>query len=190
MTQEDRQESLDMIKRQAEKMSGIISQLLSMTRLEQGTEQICMETLELRDFLRRLCTEQVFDAGHVVVEDGDLIEVQANAGLLSRLVINLVENALKYGRTDGHVWLSVRSYGDEVQLMVQDDGPGIAPEHQEKIWQRFYQADAAHSEEMGAGLGLPMVQQIAKIHGGYMTLESELHVGSLFILHLPAKKVS
>ena len=187
-TQEDRQESLDMIKRQAEKMSGIISQLLSMTRLEQGTEQICMETLELRDFLRRLCTEQVFDAGHV--EDGDLIEVQANAGLLSRLVINLVENALKYGRTDGHVWLSVRSYGDEVQLMVQDDGPGIAPEHQEKIWQRFYQADAAHSEEMGAGLGLPMVQQIAKIHGGYMTLESELHVGSLFILHLPAKKVS
>lgn len=189
-TQEDSQESLEMIKRQAEKMSGIISQLLSMTRMEQGTEQFCMETLELRDFLRRLCTEQAFDAGHVVVEDGDLIEVQANAGLLSRLVINLVENALKYGRTDGHVWLSVRSYGDEVQLMVQDDGPGIAPEHQEKIWQRFYQADAAHSEEMGAGLGLPMVRQIAKIHGGYMTLESELHVGSLFILHLPVNKVS
>ena len=59
-------------------------------------------------------------------------------------------------------------------------------EHQEKIWQRFYQADPARGEEMGAGLGLPLVRQIAAIHGGYMTLESGPDTGSLFILHLPA----
>ena len=173
-----------MIKRQAEKMSCVISQLLSMTRLEQGTEQVCMEPLKLRRFLRELCREQAYDTKRVMLTDGDDAQVQANAQLLARLIMNLVENALKYGRKDGHVWLSVQRHVGEVRILVQDDGEGIAREHQEKIWQRFYQADAARSGEMGAGLGLPIVQQIAKLHGGYLTLESEPGAGSLFILHL------
>lgn len=188
-TPEDRQESLDMIRRQAEKMSGIIAQLLSMTRLEQGTEQVSMETVELCGFLKDLCNEQSYDTRHVTAEGGDTVYAQANVGLLSRLVSNLVENALKYGRADGHVWLSARRQEQEVQIMVRDDGPGIAPEHQEKIWQRFYQADASRSGEMGAGLGLPMVRQIADIHNGYMTLESRPGTGCLFILHLPENKI-
>lgn len=184
-TPQDRQESLEMIKRQAGKMSVIISQLLSMTRLEQGTEQVQMETVELYGFLHELCEEQAYDVQRVRITDGVPVNIQANAGLLSVLVRNLVENAIKYGKPDGHVWLSVQSRDGGVQLLVQDDGEGIAKEHQEKIWQRFYQADTAHSGEMGAGLGLPMVQQIAKIHGGFMTLESGPETGSLFILHLP-----
>ena len=70
-------------------------------------------------------------------------------------------------------------------MSVRDDGIGIAPEQQEKIWQRFYQVDASRGDESGAGLGLSMVQQIAQIHGGRMTLESILGVGSDFTLHLP-----
>lgn len=186
-TEEDRQESLDMIKRQAEKMSCVISQLLSMTRLEQETERVCMEPLKLRGFLRELCREQAYDTKRVMLTDGDDAQVQANAQLLARLIMNLVENALKYGRKDGHVWLSVQRHADEVRILVQDDGEGIAREHQEKIWQRFYQADTARSGEMGAGLGLPIAQQIAKLHGGYLTLESEPGAGSLFILHLGLK---
>jgi len=170
-------------------MSGIIAQLLSMTRLEQGTEQVSMETVELCGFLKDLCNEQSYDTRHVTAEGGDTVYAQANVGLLSRLVSNLVENALKYGRADGHVWLSARRQEQEVQIMVQDDGPGIAPEHQEKIWQRFYHADSSRSVEMGAGLGLPMVRQIADIHNGYMTLESRPGTGCLFILHLPENKI-
>ncbi|MDE6888607.1 MAG: HAMP domain-containing histidine kinase [Eubacterium sp.] len=195
-TEEDRQETLDMIKRQAEKMSVVISQLLSMTRLEQGTEQAGMERVELYGFLRSLCREQAYDTERVLVtrenetdaEPGcgtDRICVQANPALLSRLVINLVENALKYGRTDGHVWLSVQRCKQEVQLHVTDDGDGIAAEYQEKVWQRFYQVDSAHSGDLGAGLGLPMVRQIAQLHGGYMTLASEPGRGCTFTLHLP-----
>lgn len=185
-TEEDRQETLDMIKRQAEKMSVVIAQLLSMTRLEQGTEQVGMETVELYQFLRQLCKEQVYDESRVVLttrQEG--IYIQANPALLSRLVVNLIENALKYGRTDGHVWLSADREHGEVRLSVKDDGEGIAKEHQEKVWQRFYQVDTAHSGEMGAGLGLPMVSQIAQIHGGFMTLESEPGAGCTFTLHLP-----
>ena len=73
----------------------------------------------------------------------------------------------------------------QVLLRVRDDGIGIPPEQQDKIWQRFYQVDTSRGDEGGAGLGLAMVQQIARIHGGYMTLKSEPDVGSEFTLHLP-----
>ncbi len=191
-TEEDRQETLDMIRRQAEKMSAVISQLLSMTRLEQGTEQIGMETVELGAFLRQLCGEQAYDPSRVLLEEADEqpVLVQANPALLSRLVINLVENALKYGRTDGRTWLSAYRVRQEACLSVRDDGAGIAREHQEKVWQRFYQVDSAHSGEMGAGLGLPMVSQIAQIHGGYMTLVSEPGEGCTFTLHLPQEQTT
>lgn len=189
-TEEDRQETIAMIRRQAEKMSGVISQLLSMTRLEQGTEQAGMEPVELGAFLRQLCKEQSYDPERIQTTCGQTIQVQANPGLLSRLVINLVENALKYGRPDGHVWISACSTQEEALLQVRDDGDGIAEEHQEKIWQRFYQVDASHSGELGAGLGLPLVRQIAQIHKGYMTLDSKKGCGCTFTLHLPLDKAS
>lgn len=185
-TEEDRQETLAMIHRQAVYMSGIISQLLSMTRLEQGTEHVQMETVELCEFLSRLCQEQAYDPQHVFTVCRERVQVRANPQLLARLVINLVENALKYGKESGHVWLSAGCMQGEILLEVRDDGPGIEAEHQEKIWQRFYQADPSHNSETGAGLGLPMVRQIAKIHGGYMSLESVPGAGSIFTLHLPA----
>lgn len=183
-TEEDRQETIAMIYRQAVSMSGVISQLLSMTRLEQGTEQVHMETVELGEFLCRVCREQAYDPEHVIITCRNRVEVSVNPDLLARLVTNLVENALKYGKEGGHVWLSVDCIQGETLLHVRDDGIGIPAVHQEKIWQRFYQVDASHSGEMGAGLGLPMVQQIARIHRGYMTLESESGAGSTFTLHL------
>lgn len=73
-----------------------------------------------------------------------------------------------------------------MQLSVRDEGEGIAPELQEKIWQRFYQADPSRSGAQGAGLGLAMVEQIARLHGGDMSLESRPGEGSVFTLRLPA----
>ena len=73
----------------------------------------------------------------------------------------------------------------KLSLSVRDDGIGISPEHQEKIWQRFYQVDSSRGVDSGVGLGLAMVRQIASIHGGRMTLESMPGAGSTFTLHLP-----
>ena len=83
------------------------------------------------------------------------------------------------------MWISASRKEHEIALEVRDNGIGIPSEQQEKIWQRFYRADPARSEG-GTGLGLSIVQQIARIHGGYMTLESIPQVGSAFTLHLPA----
>ncbi len=177
-----------MIHRQAVKMSGIISQLLSMTRLDQGTELSGMEPVDLagllRDFSREQENNQTYDYSRLTLELKEEAVVWGNQVLLTRLIQNLVENAFKYGRPNGHVWAVLDKNGSEVRLKVRDDGFGIDKEHQDKIWQRFYQVDPARSGEIGAGLGLPMVAQIARVHGGYMTLDSAPDLGSVFTLHL------
>ena len=166
-------------------MSQLISQLLSMTRLEQGTEPTRLEQVNLNSLIRTLCKEQGYDPGRVTLELDEDSMAEADPTLMTRLVQNLVENGLKYSGPDGHVWVSVRQSGGEILLEVRDNGEGIPAEEQEKIWQRFYRADTARSGEGGAGLGLSIVQQIAQLHGGCMTLESVPRVGSAFTLHLP-----
>ncbi|MEI3361903.1 MAG: sensor histidine kinase [Oscillospiraceae bacterium] len=102
----------------------------------------------------------------------------------SRLFQNLLDNAFKYGRPGGRVWVTLRREQGEFRSAC-----GMRDRHSrgaaEKIWQRFYQVDPARSSDRGAGLGLAMVQQIAEVHGGRMTLESAAGAGSAFTLHLP-----
>lgn len=183
-TPEERQETITMIYRQAVKMSVLISQLLSMTRLDQQTELNRLEPVNLAKLVQNHCEESSYPRKRLTLELQE-ITVHANPSLLARLLQNLVENAFKYGKPDGHVWITVIRSGTEVLLQVRDDGIGIPPDQQDKVWQRFYQADTARSGETGAGLGLTMVSQIARIHKGYMTLESIPDTGSCFTLHLP-----
>lgn len=184
---EDRQETIAMIHRQADRMSVLISQLLSMTRLEQGTEAVQMEVLDLPALIKSLCKEQGWDMHRLQLDLPDGLLVRADPSLLSRLIRNLVENAFKYSEPGSPVWIRVVQQAEEILLSVEDAGIGIRPEQQEKVWQRFYQVDSSRSgQQDGAGLGLAIVQQIAAIHGGYMTLDSIWGKGSCFCLHLPS----
>ena len=184
-TPEERQETIAMIHRQAVKMSNLIGKLLNMTRLEQGTEPVKLEYVELGGLLQALYEEQRYEQKRVSLKLQENIVVQADGALLSRLAQNLIENGLKYGKPDGQVLVTLLRQQGEILLQVQDDGIGIAAEQQEKVWQRFYQVNPSRSDEKGAGLGLALVQQIAQLHGGYMTLDSTVGVGSTFTLHLP-----
>ncbi len=179
---EDHQETIAMIHRQAEVMSNLIVQLLRMTRLEQGVEPIKMEPLDLGNLARQACAE--YDGQRFSIRTEEAVTVQGDSALLTRLILNLVENAYKYGKENGHVWVSVSKTEKEALLIVQDDGIGIPADQQEKIWTRFYQVDASRHNS-GAGLGLSMVRQIAQLHGGTVTLESIPGLGSSFTLHLP-----
>lgn len=186
-TPEERHETLTMIHRQSVKMAELISQLLSMTRLDQGTEGTHLEKTDMGELIKSMCGEQAWDKERLILNIKDGIISEVDPILMSRLIQNLVENAFKYGKPDGHVWVSLDRKNNETVLSVKDDGIGIAPEQQDKVWQRFYQVDPSRSGEGGAGLGLSMVKQIARLHGGYMTLESENGKGSTFTLHLPEK---
>ena len=184
-TPEERQETITMIHRQAEKMSTLVSELLSMTRLDQGTERANFTEADISALTKSICQEQTEEGYTLHCDIEENIIASIDVSLISRLLQNLLDNAVKYGRPNGGIWVSLCKKEGEIQLSVKDDGMGIPAEHREKIWQRFYQADPSRSGDNGAGLGLSMVKKIAEIHGGYMSLTSEEGKESTFTLHLP-----
>jgi len=107
--------------------------------------------------------------------------------MIIRLLSNLIDNARQYGKENGHIQVNLEQLGDEIRLSVADDGIGIAGDKIKLIWNRFYQVDAARSTDRNGsmGLGLSMVDQIARLHGGRMEVTSELGKGSNFTFILP-----
>lgn len=184
-TPEEQKETLEMIHRQADKMAVLIGQLLSMTRLDQGTGIAPQDRVNLTELVSSTCREQAYANAQLSCEVEEGIVARVDAALMTRLLQNLIENALKYGKPGGHVWVRLWREAREIRLSVQDDGIGIDVSQQEKIWQRFYQVDSARSSAGGAGLGLAMVRKIAQLHGGSVSLESAPGKGSTFTLHLP-----
>ena len=105
--------------------------------------------------------------------------------LFIRLLVNLISNAVSYGRRNGRVDVSLTCVDGEIIGTVRDDGIGIAEKDLPHIWERFYQADPSRGEQSGLGLGLSMVRQIAELHGGSAEAESELGKGSRFTVRIP-----
>ena len=186
-TPEEQRETLAMIHRQADKMSHLIGQLLSITRLDQGTDSAHWELVDLSALADEVCREQPYPPQRLIRDIQPGLTFRGDRALLTRLLQNLIDNGFKYGKPEGHVWVSLTRSGNELLLGVKDDGIGIPAQLQDKVWQRFFQADPSRSEKGGAGLGLAMVDQIARAHGGTMTLESIPGLGSTFTLHLPVQ---
>jgi two-component system phosphate regulon sensor histidine kinase PhoR len=111
----------------------------------------------------------------------------ADADRLEQVFANLVDNAIKYGRAQGTVTVSgQKTGGDQIEIFVQDDGPGIPPEALDRVFERFYRVDKARSREQGGtGLGLSIVKHIVQNHGGKVWVKSELGKGATFFFTLP-----
>ena len=184
-TLEEQRETVAIIHRQANKMSTLIGQLLSITRLDQGTGVARQEQVDLADLVKTVCQEQPYPPERLFCEVQSGVRARVDSALITRLLQNLIDNGFKYGKPEGHVWVDLGRRDGEIQLTVRDDGIGIPKEQQDKVWQRFYQVDPSRSERGGAGLGLSMVWKIAQAHGGTMSLESISGLGSTFTLHLP-----
>lgn len=183
-------EAIDVIERQAGRMRDLIAQLLQMTRLEQGTQRANFEQADLSGLVEVLCAEQPA-LPHGVTIRADVqpgVEAWLDVTLISRLLQNLIDNAARYGRENGHIWVTLRRVEGEVLLSVRDDGIGIPADRLERIWQRFYQVESARGAGGGAGLGLTMVRQIAALHGGTVTVDSREGEGSCFTLRFPAER--
>ena len=106
---------------------------------------------------------------------------------LIQVIMNLLENALRFTNPGGQVSLSVRTGQNKVQLMVRDTGIGIAPEHLPHLFERFYRADPARQQTSGSstGLGLAIVEWIVRVHGGTIVVESQVDRGSCFTVTFP-----
>lgn len=177
------------IHRQAEQMSRLIAQLLHITRLEQGTQKVSFETADLGELAEVVCDRQQLLAPEdtTLTCKAEPLTMSLDVMLITRLLNNLISNAFRYGTPGGHVEVTVKREGTDALLAVRDDGIGIAPEQQAHIWQRFYQVDPARSGSEGTGLGLYMVQQITRLHGGTASVESKLGQGSTFLIRLPIR---
>jgi two-component system phosphate regulon sensor histidine kinase PhoR len=118
------------------------------------------------------------------------LSIRADANRLDQVFANLVDNAIKYGRSNGKVIVGGRKLDDDrLELSVRDDGPGIPPEAIERVFERFYRVDKARSRDQGGtGLGLSIVKHIVQAHGGEVRVESELGKGATFYFTLPAAK--
>ncbi len=190
-SEEDYQAALDVIERQAEKMSALIKSLLEITRLDQGTQKVSMEYADLSDLVSIVCDEQALVAQKGIRLERNIqpdIYADIDVFLISRMLQNLIDNAYKFGVQDGYISVSLQRSGAGALLTVRDNGIGIAPENLDKIWQRFYQAEESHRSQNGMGLGLSMVRQIVTLHGGTISVESAVGKGTAFTVYLPEHK--
>ena len=190
-TAEDYRSALDVIQRQAEKMSALVKSLLEITRMDQGTQKVSFEYADLSELVGVVCEEQA-----LVPQNGIRIETsvrpdifcEIDVFLITRVLQNLIDNAFKFGRENGLVHVSLDREPGGAAITVSDNGIGIAPDQVEHIFKRFYQADESRRSQTGMGLGLSMVEQIVHLHGGTIDVNSTLGVGTTFVVHLPERQ--
>ncbi|MBQ9534751.1 MAG: HAMP domain-containing protein [Clostridia bacterium] len=187
-TPQEYENALRVVQRQGRRMSVLIGDMLEYTRMDQNAERYKLEPTDISQLVQETAEAMELIGERDIslstrVQSG--LTLQGNRALLTRLTQNLIGNAYRYGRENGHieVVLEQREEGG-VRLTVADDGPGIAPEEQEKIFDRFYRSDSARSEQ-GTGLGLSMVKKIAELHGASVSLDSTLGEGSAFHIDFP-----
>ncbi len=181
----DRQEALKVIQKQAQKTSKLISDLLNLMRLERDIEKPEFVKLDLSELVTIVCEEQSVISPPTITFNYSImpnIMLNANQTMLIRLVTNLLSNACRYNKENGSVNVTLTENDKEIILSVEDKGIGIAPEHKDKIWHRFYQVDSARTADKNSsmGLGLSMVKQIVKVHHAEINVTSEINVGSCF----------
>lgn len=192
LAQEDlRAETREQIERLQERvraLSSMIAQLLQLSRADQGREQLNKETFSISDLCETIAEEYAEIAAEsriqllTQIEDGCMIH--ADQMLMIRMLNNLLQNAITYGKEDGHIWFSV--YQDkQLIIKIKDDGIGISQKHLPLIWNRFFQADPSRSHFDSNGLGLSMVRWIVEAHDGTIDAESQLGHGTIFTLSFP-----
>lgn len=184
---------LKTIEKHTDRLTYLIEDLLTISRLESGQIIMNLQTVSLREQVERVRDDLQSRAleKQVAVENqvpADLA-VQADADRLHQVLFNLMENAIKYGRSAGHVLIGAKAADDKkVQAWVQDNGPGIPPDSKDRVFERFYRVDRARSRESGGtGLGLAIVKHIVQAHGGEVWLKSDLGSGSTFFFTLPTE---
>lgn len=189
-TVEETKEALTAVQQQAEKMARLISQLLTLARADSGTQKLQMELVNLSELTEIVCQQQQEYAATKQITIATNIQpdilFRGDETMLMRLWMNLMENGIHYGKENGHLTVSLFKEENRIVGSVADDGIGIAPEHLDRIWQRFYQVDTVRDPNRDStGLGLSMVKWIVQAHGGSIFVKSALDEGSTFTFAFP-----
>lgn len=181
---------LDIIDIEAERLHELINDILSLSEIETKLSDTDLESVDLKflvdsvfEFLQNIANEKSI----VFINNiSDKIFIKANRNRIKQLILNLVDNAVKYNITNGSVTVNAQNIGGKVVIHVKDTGIGIPKEHTARIFERFYRVDKSRSRDMGGtGLGLSIVKHIVNLYNGDIKVNSELGKGTEFVIQLP-----
>ena len=179
-------ETLETILDESKKMSAMISQLLMMARSDEGNYIHEMESIDISELTQSIVDEMAKkNTGSDRTISADIeegITMLVEETLYMRLLMNLIDNAIKYSPQGGSILVTLKDSKDGICLSVQDNGIGISKEDLPKIWDRFFKADPSRLDS-SPGLGLSLVKWIAELHGGTVGVKSEYGKGSTFEIH-------
>ena len=186
---------LEVIKSNTDRMITLVNDLLNISQMETGRIELDIVPLDVRPVLEaaisrvRLMAEKENREMSLALDLPDALPlVLADSDRLEQIVQNLVDNAYHYTPAGGHIWVSAHLEGDYLQVDVRDDGIGIPPEEQERVFERFYRGeDTLVIKTAGTGLGLSIVQNLVEMHGGriWVTSEGVPGAGSVFSFTIP-----
>ena len=181
--------SLEQMLKESKRMNTIISQLLLLARGDEHEYKPVPEKINLQEVIGTVLQqmeEQAADANITLVYQGEAeIPVTADQSLMTQMMLNLIENAIKYGRPGGRVEVSARQDRGAAEITVSDNGVGIDTEHLPHIFERFYRVDQSR-DRSGSGLGLSIAEWIVKEHHGGIHVDSRAESGTTFTITLPA----
>ncbi len=187
------QRFLKIIERNAQRLDLLIQDLLTISALESGRMKLNLQPVDLHSLAEKVLNDLHGKAdarGTTLLNLLPAFFAQVDANRLDQVFANLIDNAIKYGRTQGRVTVGGRqTETGMIEVSVTDDGPGIPTEALDRVFERFYRVDKARSRDQGGtGLGLAIVKHIIQSHGGEVWVESELGKGATFYFTLPATK--
>ena len=184
---EEAQKSFGIIEKEGQKMSKLVSQLLTLARMERGRQKLNLENINLSELIEMTVETQTLSAKskNIKIITKIMPEIYANIDemMIMRVFTNLISNAISYGKQNGTVIVELFLKEDKIISKISDDGIGISEDKLDKIWLRFYQVDSSKNGD-NSGLGLSMVKKIVELHKGEIFVESELGKGTTFTIIL------
>jgi heavy metal sensor kinase len=180
--------AMDAIYEKSRSMQAMLSQMLMISRGFEQAKVMELDVLRL-DQIAMDIAEEMTPVAHekdisIKLDLDEEVHIKGDLLLITRMLMNLLDNALKYGKAGGWIQITVSSQNNAAQLVVADNGIGIAEEHLPHIFRRFYRTNASRTGK-GAGLGLSLVEWIVKLHHGSVAVDSEVGKGTVFTIAIP-----
>lgn len=176
---------------EAARLITLVGDIIRLTQMDEADAPPNLEKLDLAQAAETaagLLDLQAEKAGVDVLVRGEAARIMGSAGMIDEMIYNLCDNAIRYNKTGGHVWLTTGvDIENRAYVEVKDDGIGIPQAHQSRIFERFYRVDKSHSKETGGtGLGLAIVKHAASLMGGDIRMESKEGIGTTITVFFPA----
>ena len=180
------------IYRESERLLQLINDIIRLSEIEEMSADESVTAVNLMKVSEDVCEilqHKADSHGITLSLEGESFEISANPSYMSELILNLIDNSIKYNNEGGHVWVSISRKNGNAYITVKDDGIGISKEHQDRIFERFYRVDKSRSKQTGGtGLGLSIVKHIASYHHGSVSLESEEGKGTKIVVSIPQNR--